>query len=101
MLSSHCIIIIKNVFLFRIILLFCFFTTAITCLPLRSVTNGVIRYSPDSMEPFDFGTAAMYSCATGFFLEGGRMRTCGGNEISIVGTWNGIAPVCTGEMFKI
>ncbi len=53
------------------------------------------------MEPFDFGTAAMYSCATGFFLEGDRMRSCGGSEASNVGTWDGIDPVCTGEIFKI
>ncbi|XP_064387965.1 uncharacterized protein LOC135336171 isoform X3 [Halichondria panicea] len=68
----------------------------ITCIPLNSIDNGMISYSgPDITAPFDLGTAAVYTCNTGFFLEGNMMRSCGGSEASIVGAWDGTNPRCS------
>ncbi len=78
-----------------------FFPSAITCIALSSIENGIIRYSPDISAPFDFGTAAVYICNTGFFLEGNMMRSCGGSEASIVGNWDGTDPTCSGMEPKL
>ena len=56
----------------------------------------MISYSPDITALFDFGTAAVYTCNAGFFLEGNMMRSCGGSEASIVGAWDGTDPRCSG-----
>ncbi len=61
----------------------------------------MISYSsPDITAPFDLGTAAVYTCNTGFFLEGNMMRSCGGSEASIVGAWDGTNPRCSGIELK-
>ena len=79
----------------------CSFPSAITCIALNSIDNGMISYSPDITAPFDFGTAAVYTCNTGFFLEGNMMRSCGGSEASIVGNWDGTDPRCSGMEPKL
>ncbi len=63
--------------------------------------NGRIEYSVDTSAPFDFATAATYSCNEGFFLEGNEIRNCGGDGSSMTGLWDGTAPVCTGLCIAI
>ncbi len=54
-------------------------------------------YGPDSTNPFNFGTIASYTCDEGFYLTSGSdVRTCGGDGLNTIGSWNGAAPVCLG-----
>ena len=46
---------------------------------------------------FGFGTTAVHSCEEGFSLVGDVIRVCTGDGSSIVGNWNGAAPMCSGE----
>ncbi len=69
----------------------------ITCTTLDPIADGVITYSPDTTDPFDFGTNATYSCNDGFFLEGDEKITCNGDGTSVNGEWDvTAAPQCTG-----
>ena len=72
------------------------FNLAITCISGAPISNGVIAYSPDTTDPFDFNTTATYSCNEGFYLEGSTNRTCGGDDSNVNGTWSGESPVCSG-----
>ena len=71
-----------------------FIFVAVTCSALSTDVNGVISYSPDTSEPFDFGTRATYSCTEGFYLPvGGNIeRMCEGDGSSTSGVWSGTAP---------
>ncbi len=73
-----------------------FICAAIVCFSLGPVNNGAVVYSTDLTNPFDFGTAATITCDEGYFLEGQRMLTCGGNALSVTGMWNHPTPVCAG-----
>ncbi len=78
------------------ILLGLYTLTAVFCAELASINNGSIAYSPDIVAPFDNGTTASYSCNEGLYLEGNQMRTCQGDDSSLIGTWSGMSPVCAG-----
>ena len=62
----------------------------IQCADIASPVNGEVKFFPDSVAPFKFGTTANYSCYTGFALTGDiTSRTCDGNESSVTGHWTG------------
>ncbi len=71
-----------------------FSVTVISCTSLNPISNGLIAYSPNSL---DFGTTATHTCLEGYFLEGTSTRTCIGDGSGVNGNWNGVAPVCSGE----
>ncbi len=75
--------------------------SVIQCEDLPNPVNGVISFSPDDTAPFDFGTIALYTCDTGFGLNGDDQRTCAGNSDSIVGEWIGVPPSCAGTIVLI
>ena len=55
------------------------FFTAIKCLSLNEIENGVILYANDTTPQYELGTVATYSCNTGFGLDlsnGSETRTC-------------------------
>ena len=72
--------------------------TAIICSSLPVINNGVIRYSTDTTDAFDYATVATYVCNEAFFLDGVENRTCNGDGSSTTGGWSGTAPVCSGEL---
>ena len=75
--------------------------TALTCTSIPAPQNGGIFFTPDTTSPHDYNTVATYTCNAGFGLtEGDPARACGGDDSSIRGVWNGIAPVCICK-FKI
>ena len=79
--------------------MFCLlFNAAITCSALPAIENGMITYSSDITQPYDYETTATYQCDSGYELTGGDdERTCTGDGSSPVGQWNGTALVCTGQ----
>ncbi len=69
---------------------------AITCSGLSDPTNGIITFTMDTDSPFDYQTAATYSCNIGFGLTSGdSVRMCLGSSEG-PGEWNGTAPFCEG-----
>ncbi len=70
--------------------------SAISCSVLSSILNGVIEYSIDVTDSFDYGTTATYTCNDGFFLESNSERICEGDGSTVTGSWEGMTPVCTG-----
>ena len=74
------------------------YIAVISCTSLNTISNGMVAYSPDSL---DFGTTATYTCLEGYFLEGTSTRTCIGDGSGSSGNWNGVAPVCSGESSAI
>ena len=69
------------------------------CEPLPDVAYGSITYtykSTEDMTPnYEIGTIAAYTCAYGFYLEGGEERNCtAGNGTSGIGVFDGEAPTC-------
>ena len=71
---------------------------ATSCSALPAVENGMVTYSSDTTEPYDYRTTATYQCDSGYELTGGdTVRTCTGDGSSPVGQWNGTAPTCTGK----
>ncbi len=71
-------------------------SVVIFCTSLSPIVNGMIVYSPDVTSPYDFGTAATYSCNDGFYLDGEQSRNCAGDGTNTIGTWDLTAPICTG-----
>ncbi len=76
-----------------------FVLTAIECLPLDPITNGVITYAIDTTPNYDLGTVATYECDAGFFLDlslgGSEMRTCVDDlDNDVEGMFSGQAPAC-------
>ncbi len=61
----------------------------ITCSDLILLTNGDIVYTAGSPNSRPVDTVAIYTCVTGYTLNGGSTRTCGSD-----GVWSGLAPVC-------
>ena len=79
---------------------------AFECLPLASITNGFIRYAPDTTPNYVQGTVATYSCNTGYVLDltvGSRTRTCteNNNVMDVIGDFDGQAPTCIGELMVL
>ena len=69
--------------------------TAIECLPLPTITNGMISYSPDVTPDYDLGTEATITCEAGFYLEGNEARVCmDDNGMDAIGVWSGQEPSC-------
>ena len=69
-----------------------------------SITNGFIRYAPDTTPNYALGTVATYSCNTGYVLDlsvGSASRTCmdDDNAVDMIGVFDGQAPTCTGEAY--
>ena len=76
--------------------------TAIECLPLDSITNGVITYATDTTPNYDLGTVATYACNPEFVLDlslGGSMtRTCVDDDgLDAIGVFDRQAPRCIGK----
>ncbi len=71
--------------------------TAITCSDVPTISNGVIVYSSDTTEPYNYGTTATYECDTGYELtSGNKKRNCTKSGLNSEGIWNGIMPTCSG-----
>ncbi len=73
--------------------------TAIECLPLTAISNGVITYAIDTTANFDLDTVATYACDAGYFLDvslGGTVtRTCLDDlDNDAEGEFSGQAPAC-------
>ncbi len=82
-------------------MLFClsFSLTAIECLPLSNIVNGMITYSTDTSANYSLDTTATYSCEENHFLNvtgANEVRTCT-EGMGAIGKWSESAPVCTGE----
>ena len=75
-----------------------FHSVEIFCSSLLGLENGAIRYGTDTVEPFHFKTVAFHSCDEGYYLKGNEQRTCTGDGLSVVGSWSGFAPNCTGTV---
>ncbi len=71
--------------------------TEITCSALPDIENGVIAYSSDTTEPYDYGTTATYECDTGYELTSGDKKSnCTKSGVNSEGIWNGTIPTCSG-----
>ena len=71
---------------------------AIRCPALPANVNGMIIYSRETAEHYEYGTTATYQCDSGYELTGGdTVRTCTNDGSRPVGQWNGTAPVCKGK----
>ncbi len=70
--------------------------TAIYCMSLGQIENVLTLYSPDTTEPYDYGTVATHYCNDGFYLIGETMQYCSDNSTGVIGDWNGSYPVCAG-----
>ena len=81
--------------------MFTCFCTDISCSFLNRDTNGLITYSPDTTDPFDFGTRATHSCNEGFYLDGNDTRSCTGDGLSTIGEWTLTMPTCPGRMMSL
>ena len=70
------------------------------CSSLTAPLNGDIAYSIGMTDGlYETGTMVVYSCQSGYGLNGGNLvRTCGGDGSSEEGTWSGDAPFCEGEI---
>ena len=71
-----------------------------------NITNGFIRYAPDTTPNYTLGTVATYSCNTGYVLDlsvGSRTRTCTENDnvINAIGEFSGEAPTCIGKLIVL
>ena len=73
--------------LVRLCLFSFFLDSALTCESLEAPVNGQIRVRGTSV-----GSVALYTCNSGFMLEGDAFRTCQGN-----GEWSGEEPTCIRE----
>lgn len=79
-------------------MILCFLSIpAITCSALSTISNGVISYVPDTTDPYDYLTNAVFSCNTGFYLVGTSARVCEGDGTSPQGVWSGTTPLCRGK----
>ncbi len=78
----------------------CLIVAEITCPEVHAPDNGDTMFStsPNENGNYEFGTTVMYRCDNGFGLNPGPMtRTCGGNDSSVVGTFDGFSPTCDGK----
>ena len=67
----------------------------IQCPDIADPINGQIIFTTDIRAPFDYGTAAEYSCKDGYTLIGeDTIRVCGGDGLSDVGVWSGEDYTC-------
>ena len=76
-------------------------STAIHCMSLGQIENGLTLYSPDRTEPYDYGTVASHHCNDGFYAVGETKQYCRNNFTGVFGDWNGSYPACTREYFII
>ena len=71
------------------------FPPVIMCSSLSAPLNGSITFVVDTTPTFDFMTAAMYKCDSGFALSGGdEVRICKEGPMEGVGEWSGTEPTC-------
>ena len=71
--------------------------TAITCSALSLIEKGVIVYSSNTAEPYDYGTTAVYECDIGYEVTSGDSeRTCTESALTLEGIWNGTISTCSG-----
>ncbi len=80
-----------------------FSLTAIECLPLPDIENGMISYSTDTSANYSLGTTATYSCNDGYFLSVTEsttvVRTCQDDDgMDAVGVFSGQAPRCVRKL---
>ena len=69
----------------------------IMCSSLSAPLNGSITFVVDTTPTFDFMTAAMYKCDSGFALSGGdEVRICEEDLMEGMGEWSGTEPTCDG-----
>ncbi len=64
------------------------------CPDIVDPLNGQIIFSPDELAPFRYETVATYSCEVSYGVNGDKNRMCTGNGSSLVGVWDGEAPIC-------
>ena len=70
--------------------------TAVECLELAPLENGVITYSLDTEAPYALDTVASHVCNQGYRLVGVQTRVC--EDVgTAVGEFSGEPPVCEGE----
>ncbi len=70
------------------------------CPDLSNPINGKVTFSADNLFPFTLATVATYSCEPGYVLNSTDTRTCVDNSLQTnpVGTWDGNAPTCSGQL---
>ena len=72
------------------------------CSNLSAPLNGSITFVVDTTPTFDFMTAAMYKCDSGFALSGGdEVRICEEGPIVGMGEWSGTEPTCDRKIHTI
>ncbi len=73
------------------------------CPDLPDPANGRVTFSGDGLALFVLNTVATYSCEPGYGLNSTDIRTCvdESGETDPVGTWNGDAPTCSGQLILI
>lgn len=68
----------------------------VQCPELQAPGNGSMAITPGEYSELGLGAIANYSCDSGFFLSGGKIRGCkfssGGTDTT--GMWNGTEPTC-------
>ena len=64
-----------------------YYNEVIQCPDLTNITNGLV----DTSGGKSYKCTAVYTCNTGFVLNGMTTRTCQGN-----GAWSGAEPTCDG-----
>ena len=67
--------------------------TVANCGPLSAPDDGQVSFEPDGTTVFR--SRAVYSCNTGFTLDGDKTRVCREDE-----TWSGSAPTCVRKLKK-
>ncbi|XP_064386661.1 sushi, von Willebrand factor type A, EGF and pentraxin domain-containing protein 1-like [Halichondria panicea] len=63
-----------------------FCANLVVCLSLPALKNGIVSYNDSTL---GLDTLAIYTCDTGYTLEGNITRTCERD-----GVWSGLAPFC-------
>ena len=61
------------------------FHAGVNCDTLSGITNGIISYSSGTA----YESVAIYSCNTGYIIQGTSRRTCQADR-----TWDGSKPNC-------
>ena len=69
------------------------FCTAITCPVLSAPTNG---NAPNCTNSNSFESVCAFKCSKGFGIVGSSSLTCGGDGLSINGTYDSAVPTCEG-----
>ena len=68
------------------------FLTAVNCGTLTNPANGQVSHAAGTT----FGQTAIFSCDTGYNLDGDSNRTC-----QATGMWSGSSPTCQSMLYQL